>query len=358
MKHLLLTIILGFAMAFSSVAQTVDYTSRIQTINKNIYDKFYDKPVGLYFETNNVAANKGNHSFLWPLCAMIQAANEMEVLEPSKQYIAPVMKAIDQYYSDRAPAPAYQAMVVKEKTDPRFYDDNEWVAIALMDAYSRTHNKKYLETSKMIYRFLLTGLNNVAGGGGFYWEEGNLKSKNTCSNGPGVLVALRLYQATKQKAYLDTAIKVYNWTQKNLLGPNGVYFDAIKLPSLKIDSAYYTYNAGTMLQAGVVLYNITKDKKYLNDARSVAVASENHFYKNGKLPGNYWFNAVLVRGYMELYKIDKNKKQLQFIIDDAEHIWKDERDEQNMLGKRKTKSLIDQAAMLEIYARLQKLRSE
>ncbi|RFZ85071.1 glycoside hydrolase [Mucilaginibacter terrenus] len=357
MKKLSLTALLCGAIALSAIAQTTNYNSRVQALNKNIYSKLYDAKANLYLETTDAATNKGNHSFLWPLTALLQAANEMEALEPKKQYIAPVMKAIDQYYTDRAPAPAYQAMVVKEKTDPRFYDDNEWIAIALMDAYARTHKKEYLETSKMIYRFLLTGYNQV-GGGGFYWEEGNLKSKNTCSNGPGIIVALRLYQATKQKAYLDTAIKVYNWTKKNLLAPEGVYYDALKVPSLKIDSAFYTYNAGTMLQSGVILYNITKDKKYLTDARNVAAASEKVFFRDGKLPGNYWFNAVLVRGVIELYKVDRDKKQLQFIVDDAEHVWKEERDEQNMLGKRKIKSLIDQAAMMETYARLQKLLSK
>jgi hypothetical protein len=357
MKRISLLMVLGCAMAISAAAQTIDYKSRIALINKNIYANFYDSKTNLFLETTDSATNKGNHSFLWPLCAMVQAANEMEALEPSKKYIVPVMRAINQYYTARPPAPAYQAMVVKEKTDPRFYDDNQWIAIALMDAYSRNHNKQYLETSKMIYRFLLTGLNNVAGGG-FYWEEGNFKSKNTCSNGPGVLVALRLYQATKQKAYLDTAIAVYNWTKKNLLSPKGVYFDAIRLPSLTIDSALYTYNAGTMLQSGVILFNITKDKKYLADAQGVAKAAEKIFYRNGKLPGNYWFNAVLVRGYIELYKVDKNKQQLQFIIDDAERTWKDEKDERGLLGKRKIRSLIDQAAMLEIYARLEKLKSE
>jgi len=355
MKKISLTVVLGIAMAYCAVAQPVDYKARVQQINKNIYQTFYDKGANLYLETNNTVENKGNHSFLWPLTALLQAANEMEVLEPKKQYIAPVMKAIEQYYSDRAPAPAYQAMVVKEKIDPRFYDDNEWIAIALMDAYDRTHNKQYLETSKLIYRFLLTGHDQVAGGG-FYWEEGNLKSKNTCSNGPGVLVALRLYQATKQKAYLDTAISVYNWTKKNLLSPKGVYYDAIRVPSLTIDSAFYTYNAGTMLQSGVILYNITKDKKYLDDAKLVADGSEKYFFRNGKLPDNYWFNAVLIRGYLELYKVEKNKSRLNFVIADAEHVWKDEKDAQGLLGKKQIKSLIDQSAMLETYARLQKLQ--
>lgn len=347
--------ILGCAMAFCASAQTPNYKERVSIIHKNIYSKFYDKGANLYLETNNAEANKGNHSFLWPLTALLQAANEMEALDPAKTYIAPVMKAIDQYYADRAPSPAYQAMVLKEKIDPRFYDDNEWIAIALMDAYARTHKKQYLETSKMIYRFLLTGHDQVAGGG-FYWEEGNLKGKNTCSNGPGVLVALRLYRATNDKAYLDTAISVYNWTKKNLLSPKGIYYDAIKLPSLKVDSALYTYNAGAMLQSGVILYNITQDKKYLADAVNVADGAEKYFYRNGKLPGNYWFNAVLARGYFELYKVEQNKARLNFIIADAEHIWKNEKDADNLLGERKIKSLIDQSAMLETYARLANLK--
>lgn len=355
MKAILLTAAILCALMTASKAQTVDYKARIALISANIEKVYHDKPANLYLETNNTAENKGNHSYLWPLTALLQAANEQETLAPNQAYTSPVMKAIDQYYSDRSPAPAYQAMVVKEKVDSRFYDDNEWIAIALMDAYQRTHNKQYLETSKLIYRFLLTGYNQI-GGGGFYWEEGNLKSKNTCSNGPGVLVALRLYQATKENAYLDTAISVYNWTKEYLQSPVGVYFDAVKLPSMTIDSALYTYNAGSMLQSAVILYNITHDRTYLNDAIKVADASVKQFYKDGKLPGNYWFNAVLLRGFVELYKVEKDKKRLQFFIDDANRIWKTERDANNLLGQKPVKTLIDQSAMLEIYARLEELK--
>ncbi|TWR31162.1 glycoside hydrolase [Mucilaginibacter pallidiroseus] len=357
MKKLHLIVIIVCASVFSTLAQTMDYAAATRQLHSNIYSRFFDKKQNLFLETTDSAENRENHSFLWPLCGLIQAANEMEVVNPNKSYISPVMVAIQQYYTTRPPAPAYQAMVVREKQDNRFYDDNQWIAIALMDAYDRTHRKEYLNISKTIYRFLLTGLNDV-GGGGFYWEEGNFKSKNTCSNGPGILVGLRLYQATKQKAYLDTAVKVYNWTKSRLLAPNGVYFDNIRLPSQKIDSAYYTYNAGTMLQSGVLLYNITKNKKYLDDAVSVANAAEKQFYRNGKLRGDYWFNAVLLRGYLELYKVDKNKQRLQFFVADANRIWKDERDSKGLVGTKNVKRLIDQAAMLEIYARLQKFEGK
>ena len=139
----------------------------------------------------------------------------------------------------------------------------------------------------------------------------------------------------------------------HLQSPIGVYYDNIKLPSLKIDSAVYTYNTGTMLQSNVLLYEITKDKKYLTEAQRIAKAAKAIFYKNGKLPDHYWFNVVLLRGYIALYKVDDNKQQMQFFIDDADRIWKEEKDDNNLLGRNNTrKSLIDQAAMMEIYARL------
>lgn len=335
-------------------AQTTasDYSTRVDIISSNISQYFYDAANGLYYEHDRIQPNEKKHSYLWPLCALIQAANEAEVANASKNYMPGVLKAIEQYYSDMPPAPAYQAYVTKEEKDDRFYDDNQWIAIACIDAYSRTKQQHYLDIAEMIYRFMMTGYDTISGGG-LYWKEGDKTTKNTCSNGPGILIALQLYKITNNKNYLDTALVLYNWMNTHLQAPQGVYYDNIKLPSLKIDSAFYTYNTGTMLQSNVLLYEITKDKKYLTEAQHVAKAAKATFYKNGKLPGDYWFNAVLLRGYMELYKVDHNKQQLQFFIDDANRIWNEEKDDKNLLGRNdKRKSLIDQAAMMEIYAKL------
>ena len=263
----------------------------------------------------------------------------------------PVVKAIDQYYSPRPPTAGYQAYVAKEKRDTRFYDDNQWVAIAYLDAYNRLHQPLYLDKAKEIERFMMTGFDTLSGGG-LYWEEDHKTSKNTCSNGPGILILLQLYNITKQKPYLDTALLLYNWVNNHLQSPEGLYYDNIKIPSLEIGKAIFTYNTGTMLQANVLLYKITQNKTYLTEAERIAKAAKEQFYKGGKLPDNYWFNAVLLRGFVELYKANKNKNELQFFIDNANRIWKEERDENNLLGRKKAKTLIDQAAMMEIYARL------
>ncbi len=341
--------VLTTSLLFSQSSKA-DLKQRISVIQNNINTQFYNAKTGLYIETTDSSKNEHSHSFLWPLCALIQANNEADELNKTNT-MQPVVKAVQQYYSSRPPVPGYQAYVTKEKRDTRFYDDNQWIAIADLDAYNRTHQPKYSDDAKLIYRFMMTGFDTLSGGG-LYWEEDHKNTKNTCSNGPGILIALQLYKITKQKPYLDTALLLYNWINKRLQSPEGLYYDNVKIPSLKVDSALFTYNTGTMLQANALLYEITKNKTYLDEAERIAKAAREHFYKNGKLPDNYWFNVVLLRGYLELYKTDKNKKQLQFFIDDADRIWKDERDENNLLGRKKTKSLIDQAAMMEIYARL------
>ena len=106
----------------------------------------------------------------------------------------------------------------------------------------------------------------------------------------------------------------------------------------------------------ILLYNITKEKKYLTEAERIASAVKQDFYRNHKLPDNYWFNAVLLRGEVALYQADKNKNYIQFFIDEANRIWNEEKNREGLVGKKdKRKRLIDQAAMIEIYARLAEL---
>lgn len=356
MKKCILIVILLHVMScpyLLAQSSKPDYKGRVDLIHKNINAVFHKPQSGLYLETNG--KNDKPFSFLWPLCALIQAANEAEVLNPEREFMKPVLNAISQYYNTNPPAPGYQAYLSKDGNDSRFYDDNQWIAIALLDAYNRTGEKSYLSKAEELYRFMMTGYDEKSGGG-LYWKEDEKNTKNTCSNGPGILIALQLYKITKKKEYLTTAIDLYQWTKKHLRDSDGIYWDAIKIPGMKLDSAKYSYNTGTMLQSNALLYQITKDKKYLDEAIFIAESAERFFFKKGRLPDHYWFNVVLLRGYEELYKIDQKKERFQFFVTDAERIWKEERDESNLLGPKSKKGLIDQAAMMEMYARLARLK--
>jgi hypothetical protein len=342
-----------FFPVIAGVAQKPDYRSRILLIEQNISKYFRSPDPELFKESTDTARNKNPYSYLWPLCALLQAENEVEVLDGS-DHLSPLIKTIKHYYNPGPPAPGYQAYVASAGKDTRYYDDNQWVGIVAIDAYARTGKKSYLELAKTINDFMMTGCDTVSGGG-IYWREGDKTTKNTCSNGPGIILSLRLYKATGRETYLENALALYNWTNEYLRSPEGIYYDAIKVKTMKIDSATYTYNTGTMLQSNVLFYLITSDRKYLDEAKLIALSAEKYFYKNNRLPNNIWFNAVMLRGFIELSKVDGNYDRLKFFALDAERIWTELKDQNNLIGRRQVKTLIDQAAMLEIFARLEHL---
>lgn len=355
MQKVSCTILAFFVLLLASGLQKPDYKGRISVLRQNIEQYFFDAKTGYYKEFDRRDSNdKKTHSYLWPLCGFIQAANESDAIGTTKNLTQTVLSRLQPYYDAAPPAPGYNAYLLPLGKEERFYDDNQWVGIACVDAYARTGNETFLRTAKEIYRFMMTGF-DTAGGGGLYWKEGDLTTKNTCSNGPGAVLALKLYNATKEKGYLDTAMLLYDWTDRTLSSPEGVYYDHLILPARKLDKRLYTYNAGTMLESSVLLYEITGEQRYLDKAKSIAAAAHKTFFKGGRWPHHYWFNVVLLRGYEALLRHDKNRTYVNAFVQEGESIWKNDRKAQNLIGTERKKNLLDQAAVMEIYARLSRL---
>src|SRR5690606_41585009 len=73
-----------------------------------------------------------------------------------------------------------------------------------------------------------------------------------------------------------------------------------------------------MVQAGALLYKLTGKQQYLEDAQQSAQAGFSYFFdaskskENGRYPSlkrsDNWFIAVMLRGYVELYHQDQNKR--------------------------------------------------
>ncbi len=338
-----------------SVDTLPSYAERAHELHESIYHNFYDKGTGLFTETNSKTANERPNSYLWPLCALLPAEDALEADKPGQSYLPAVMRAIDQYRSFKGGVPGYDSYVVEQGGGDRFYDDNQWIGLACMDIYNRKHDKSSLSLASEIYRFMMTGYDTVAGGG-LYWKEGDKSTKNTCSNGPGIVLALELYQATHKKHYLDTALVLYDWTNKTLQTPEGVYSDNINLKEHRMAHALYTYNTGTMLHSNVLLYTITHQRKYLDEAHRVAAASLKVFFRNGRFPGNYWFNVVLLRGYLALYAVDHDATYINAFKTDADAIWRTEIDKDGLAGTKPPRKLLDQAGLEEIFARLAQVK--
>lgn len=331
----------------------------MQSLHAAIQKNFYDAASGYYKLDAGVVQQKDPYTYLWSLCALFQAANEMEKLEPGTKSLQPVLTIIGDYYDPAPPKPGYSDYITKPgfRGGERYYDDNQWIGITAMDAFTRTKKKSYLDLGKLIYEYMMTAYDTVLTGG-LYWKENKKTSKNTCSNGPGIIVALQLYEATKDKKYLDTALLIYNWTNQKLKAPSALYWDNISIKDGRISKATFSYNTGTMLQSNVYLYECTGDKKYLKEATAIADSSLSFFYGNGKFRDAYWFNAVLLRGYQHLLKYNKDTKYIlafKRALDDA---LQNDKNEQGLFkGRGKVLDLVAHGGMLEILARFAWLES-
>jgi DUF1680 family protein len=200
------------------------------------------------------------------------------------------------------------------KPADRYYDDNAWISLALLEAYELTHDPKDLALASDAYNFATSGEDDALGGG-IYWHEDQTKSKNACSSGPVMLAAMRLHKLTGEKKCLDTTKRLYEWTRKNLQDDDGLIFDSIAVPAGTVERAKFTYNSATLIRAACLLYGATRDKAYLDEARRVARAAERRFVRaeDGVITGSGKLGVKLVEAFLELYEVDHDEHWRQVV---------------------------------------------
>ena len=315
-------------------------------------------------------------AYLWPTSGVFSGVNALLKTTGEKQYRqlleTDVLPGLEQYYdSVRKPA-CYQSYIASSGKSDRFYDDNVWLALDFCESYMLTKKPEYLKKSIETWQFVLSGWDDQLGGG-IYWCEQKKHSKNTCSNAPASVLAFKLFEATRDSAYFNWGIRIYNWTKANLQDSTDyLYFDNKNL-SGKIGRAKYTYNSGQMLQAAAMIYKLTGKKAYLEDAQNIARSATNYFTEEFttiegkkirlfKNTGN-WFNAILFRGYTELYRLDGNAEYLVIFRDNMDQLWNHIRDKNGLFSKDwkgknddPYKWLLDQASLVEIWGTLAELK--
>ena len=310
------------------------------------------------------------YSYLWPYSGTFSAVSALYEVTQDTLYKSlldkKVLVGLEEYFDTQRAPEAYASYIRTATQSDRFYDDNVWLGIDFIDTYLATKEDKYLQKAKLIWKFIESGMDDNLGGG-IYWCEQKKGSKNTCSNAPGSVLALKLFKATQDSAYLKRGEQLYKWTQAQLQDSTDyLYFDNISLNG-RIGKAKFAYNSGQMMQSASLLYQLTGKEEYLTDAQNIAQACHNYFFtdytpEHGEAfrmikQGDVWFTAVMLRGFIELYHIDHNKTYLDsFSLD---HAWEHARDEKGLFNtdftgnnRNERKWLLTQAAMVEMYARL------
>ncbi|MGS2741642.1 glycoside hydrolase family 76 protein [Sinomicrobium sp. M5D2P17] len=257
--------------------------------------------------------------------------------EVEEKYDERLLTAIDKFRNQRNGGPEAYAVYPGEG-DERYYDDNIWVGTDMVNLYLLTNDMRYLERAELVWNFVQAGTDDIMGGG-VYWKEG-LNSKHTCSTAPAAVLAARLYEATGEEYYLTSARAYYSWVKEVLQDPSDyLYWDNARLSDendpdseILISTAKYSYNSGQPMQAAVLLYNITNETHYLEDAQNIAEAAHQKWFApfrsdilnesfNILEPGHVWFQGIMLRGYVELYNVDHNSEYIDDYKKTLLHAW-------------------------------------
>lgn len=185
----------------------------------------------------------------------------------------------------------YRNFIADNKSDwmyNKYNDDITWAVLFCVRAYLLTGNKVYLKQGKDQFDKMYARAFTHSFGGGLIWYE-TKTSKNACINGPAMVAACYLAQATGDSTYYAKAIGLYKWSKKYLFdAATGKVNDNVnfsKSGQIRISTWSSTYNQGTYLGAATMLFNYTKDSAYLSDAEKIAQYTRDSMY-HGKVINN------------------------------------------------------------------------
>ena len=369
--------IVGNELALTRAKQTLDSLYLNYSVSGTcLLRENYPSNIGEYTATYLASEEQKNmpnlYSYLWPYSGTFSAVNALFATTGDKEYKSvldnKVLVGLEEYFDTRRTPEAYASYINSAPQSDRFYDDNVWLGIDFTDTYMLTKEPKYLQKAQLIWNFIESGTDDNLGGG-IYWCEQRKESKNTCSNAPGSVFALKLFKATNDSSYFKKGKALYEWTKEHLQDSTDyLYFDNIRLDG-KIGKAKFAYNSGQMMQSAALLYQLTKNPDYLKDAQSIAKECYNYFFTDFTTDtgeslkmlkqGNIWFTAVMLRGFIELYQLDQNKTFIDAFNQCLSYAWDNARDENGLFSTDLTgnnnnekKWLLTQAAMVEMYSRL------
>lgn len=227
--------------------------------------EYYLPRLKLYSER----ADKQQPAFNWGVGVMLSALNAAAKHdEKYKPWLREFADATRVYWNDGG----YDVLPAPKPKD-RYYDDNAWMALALLETHEVLGDAKYLSWAKGALDFALKGL---AKDGGVYWRESDRASRNTCSCAPTAAACLAL-----GGVYEAQGKAIFDWTSKNLQDPaDKLFWDSLSNRG-RIDKTKWTYNTALMIRAA--------DKLGAESLEPMTDSSKARWLKGGKIadPGRF-----------------------------------------------------------------------
>jgi predicted alpha-1,6-mannanase (GH76 family) len=177
--------------------------------------------------------------------------------------------------------PAYEQMIVDLETQCRWYygkvwtnriwnDDITWAVIAALRAYEITGDKQYLTLAQTNFDAMYARAWTSEFGGGMWWTTQQTQ-KDVTTTAPAAIAACMLFKDAHDPAYLAKAKRMYAWVRATLYDARtgAVYDNVSHKPNGKgsvVATTQFTYNQGTFIGAADLLFRLTGQRSYYEDA--------------------------------------------------------------------------------------------
>jgi predicted alpha-1,6-mannanase (GH76 family) len=232
----------------------------------------------------------------------------------------------------------------------KFFDDNGWWALAWIKAYDNSRDDRYLHAAQFIFSNMITGWDEICGGG--VWWNTDRNYKNAITNELFLTLAARLHQrAPGDGSYLDWALREWDWFgSSGMISATGLVNDGLTADCKNNGKPAYTYNQGVILGGLGALYEITGDGAYLRQGEAIADAALRHLTTPAEAspagiliePGEAGmmrrradgsqFKGIFVRNLHDFYRLSGRPAYREFILRNARSIWVSNRNDRNQFG--------------------------
>lgn len=206
-------------------------------------------------------------------------------------------------------------------------DDIAWGVIASIRGYLILGDERYLTLGKQNFDMMFKRANNRSDGM-LIWKMNHENDDTTsCINGPAIVAACYLAQATGDDSYYTKAKNLYNaWRNSTLYEREGDEIGHVWDTMWEYWCS--TYNQGTFIGSALMLYERYGDESYYEDAcnavnhvfkalcyNNILIKEDENNADNSKMRG------ILMR-YLRKFIVDFNNPQyLSFFKDNAKIAW-------------------------------------
>jgi predicted alpha-1,6-mannanase (GH76 family) len=228
----------------------------------------------------------------------------------------------------------------------KYYDDEGWWALAWIDAYDLTHERRYLAMAQSIFDDMAGGWDETCGGG--IWWSKDRKYKNAIANELFLSVAAHLANRVSERAKFDAwAAKEWRWFRGSgmINGENvindGLRIDAATGACTNNGKTVWTYNQGVVL-GGLAEWSKAGHAEGIEEARRIADAALLHLTdKDGVLhdpcepkcgADGIQFKGIFMRNLRVLNGVAPEERYAKAFQVNAEAIWTKDRTPENTFG--------------------------